>query len=318
MASNATSSERMPAVMARAMPHGRPAPAAVAAALAPLAAAMGDAANTAGSRVEARDLHRFRVAMRRSRSLLAAFKALFDKPTRRRFRKDFAWLNSSTGRLRDLDVLLGALEQPAHENDVPECVRTFVRARREEEHWRALRLFNSPRYIGMMREWSQALDRLAQTDEAADGDVSVAIGRALARQLDRVTRHIAHWQDEPDYTALHRVRKDLKRLRYLIDGFTELFPARDLERVQHDLKGLQDLLGAVCDRHAQYQLVRGWLMSSLVASDDALSAALTAFAATLHPAAPATTARTLAQRLQDFRARKNRARYARLRRAAMA
>ena len=318
MASNATSSERTSGVVARTRRHGESAAVAVASALAPLAATMHDAAGSAGGRIEARALHRYRVAMRRSRSLLGAFKALFDKPARRRFRTDFAWLNSGTGRLRDLDVLLDDLDQAARDGDVPAQVHVFVRARRDEEHWCVLRLFNSPRYASMMREWSQALHGLALAGEQTDYSMAAAVDHALERQFERVTRHIAHWHSKPRYGALHRVRKDLKHLRYLIEAFTDLFPERELARIQHDLRDLQDLLGEVCDRHAQRELVQAWLASPLVTADPTLYAALTSFVTSLHPAALDATARALAERLQRFRTVKNRARYARLRQAAMA
>lgn len=317
MASNATSSERRPGIAERSERHGEPAGAALAAVLAPLAATMHEAAGSAGGRIEARALHRYRVAMRRSRSLLAAFKLLFDKSARRRLRAGFAWLNRDTGRLRDLDVLLAEIERSASAGVVPTQVLGFVRARRDEEHWRVLRLFNSTRYASVMREWSLAVHGLAQDVPRSDRGAATVIDRALQRQFERVSRHIAHWRDKRGYGALHRVRKDLKRLRYSIEAFSERFPEHELARIQHDLKDLQDLLGEVCDRHAQRELVQAWLASPLVAADPTLGTALETLLRTLHPAAPDAADDALDLRLQRFRAPKNRARYARLRRAAM-
>ncbi len=70
-------------------------------------------ANDPGTRLgtDPEDLHKLRVATRRGRALLRAGEGLLDPNRAGPVREELRWLGSALGAVRDLDVLLGHLEQ---------------------------------------------------------------------------------------------------------------------------------------------------------------------------------------------------------------
>ena len=57
--------------------------------------------------------------------------------------------------------------------------------------------------------------------------------------------------DSSPAVALHDLRKDAKRLRYLLECFGSLFPAADIATAVKPLKALQDTLGTFQDTEVQ-------------------------------------------------------------------
>ncbi len=53
----------------------------------------------------------------------------------------------------------------------------------------------------------------------------------------------------------HELRKDAKRLRYLLECFGSLYPTEVVVPVVRDLKGLQDVLGDYQDTHVQAESI---------------------------------------------------------------
>ena len=56
--------------------------------------------------IDSEFLHDFRVAVRRTRSLLGQIRYVLPKRRVTRFKRDFAWLGEVTGPARDMDVYL--------------------------------------------------------------------------------------------------------------------------------------------------------------------------------------------------------------------
>ena len=72
--------------------------------------------NEAGLRadIDSEFLHDFRVAVRRSRSLIARMKSLIDPDALEHLRAGLSWLGGATGPVRDLDVYLLNIPQYQH------------------------------------------------------------------------------------------------------------------------------------------------------------------------------------------------------------
>ena len=71
-------------------------------------------ANESGVRsaLDTEFLHDFRVAVRRTRSLLGQIKHVFPADAVEHFSTEFSWLGRQTGAPRDMDVLVLALREP--------------------------------------------------------------------------------------------------------------------------------------------------------------------------------------------------------------
>jgi CHAD domain-containing protein len=60
---------------------------------------------------------------------------------------------------------------------------------------------------------------------------------------------------DPPAQALHRLRIDAKKLRYLLEFFASLYPEKTIGRLVKELKQLQDILGGFNDTEVQ----QSWL-----------------------------------------------------------
>ena len=209
-------------------------------------------ANHAGT-LEAADtefLHDLRVAVRRTRSVLAQGRHVIPDPVRDRFREEFGWLGAATSPARDLDVYL--LEWSTYLAMVPEDgraalepVRAHLATRCMEEHAILRRVLRSKRYKSVMAEWRAWLT--AGGDDEAGRDAGRPIGEVAADRITKaqdqlLSRGRAITPDTPG-EELHELRKDAKKLRYLLECLGGLYaPARRKPFVQR-LKALQDNLG---------------------------------------------------------------------------
>jgi CHAD domain-containing protein len=229
-------------------------------------------ANEAGviDRVDLEFLHDFRTAMRRSRSLLLSVHGVVPQPKFRQFRLDFAWLSGVTGPLRDLDVFaahLAAARSPAEAGLAAAlaALRGWLDGRREAEHRKICDALRSQRYARLSRSWAATLSAMA-ADRLGGHSGRVPIIDAARAALERLYQgalrkgHAARsgWS----MTELHELRKHCKKLRYVLEAFTSLFPEGAIENVIAPLKGLQDQLGRRCDHDAQRRLVEAWIAES--------------------------------------------------------
>lgn len=223
-------------------------------------------ANEEGAR-EGRDpelLHDFRVALRRARSALGQIREVFPAAAVERLRAELAWLGQVTGPLRDLDVYLLELREPAP--PLPLEVRrdlaglvAHLRAQRRRELKKLRSALGSRRYRGLIADWRALLEPAPVGEEVPPDAVrpvlEVArerIWRAFRRVIRRGRALDApgpHAPGPPE--AFHELRIACKKLRYLLEFFASLFPAEEVEALIQRLKRLQDNLGAFNDCEVQ-------------------------------------------------------------------
>lgn len=283
---------------------------AVAAVLATLAAELRATQDGIVADLDVEYLHDFRVTLRRTRSVLAAFRHLLPDTARARFRADFAWLSAATGPLRDLDVLLAELG-PASDDGMARAL-LHLRGTRARARARVLRVLGSARYARCLEAWDGTLARLGEADAACGDTIGTSAARAIRRAYRRLARRADDLSRPPSPAALHRLRKDGKRLRYLVEAFASLYSRRRTHKLTRDLKQLQTLLGAACDRHAQHALLGACARDHAARADAELAAALRALAATCADRADSHDEARLARLLKRFTGDRTRARFARL------
>lgn len=228
-------------------------------------------ANFAGTvdDVDSEYLHDFRVAVRRTRSVLQEGRGVIDPAARGHFRAGFKWLGDITTPTRDADVhlldyphLLGALA-PEYAAALTPLGELLVARQRDCQAQLALDL-RSARRAQLGAEWAEFLSGggpwAARSVDAPDADrparrvVSARIARAHARLLRDGRRIDAN--SAP--VALHDLRKDAKRLRYLLECFGSLFPTEVLAVAVRPLKSLQDVLGEFQDTEVQAHALAGF------------------------------------------------------------
>jgi CHAD domain-containing protein len=209
-------------------------------------------------------LHDLRIALRRTRVVLADGKRVLPPEILDRTRGELAWLTDLTSTPRDLDVyllewsnytdLLGSDVAP-----LLEPVRDLIERQRIEVHVELERGLRSERAAALMNSWQAWL-----REPLASDALPSRAGQPFGRQ---VTKRIARAHDlllergrliEPDTPAeqVHDLRKDAKRLRYLLECFGSLLSERALERYVKRLKALQDNLGEHQDAEVHVDMLR--------------------------------------------------------------
>jgi CHAD domain-containing protein len=210
-------------------------------------------------------LHDFRVAVRRTRSMLGASKRVLPRRVRDDFRDRFTWLGDITTPVRDLDVLSLAIPDHADASAggnlaVLQPLADLVAADQQVAHTALAEALRSQDYADLLDDWSVTLETLptdAGTTEADDPIVELARRRIWSayRVVRRDGRAI---DDRSPPEMLHQLRKDAKKLRYLLEAFGPVFDVARTKVAVRELKRLQDDLGTFQDAAVQSQALRGF------------------------------------------------------------
>ena len=201
-------------------------------------------------------LHDFRVAIRRTRSLLRQIRNVFPDDAVEHFSSEFSWIGRLTGPSRDMDVLVLALCQ--RRLDVPGDDRSSVisclQTAQQGEHRKLVDALDSDRYRQLLSDW-QAFLRGPSATEIVPLNARVPLAEMVSRRAWRLYRRIvrssAGINGATAPAELHEMRIAAKKLRYLVDISPSFYQAKDLERILSALKSLQRVLGDFNDAHVQ-------------------------------------------------------------------
>ena len=225
-------------------------------------------ANFAGTvdDIDSEYLHDFRVAVRRTRSVLQEGRGVLDPGARDHFRAGFKWLGDITTPTRDADVhlldyphMLEALS-PEYAAALAPLGELLLKRQRDCQTQLALDL-RSPRRAQLGAEWAEFLagegSWSGTSGSAHDGDLRAhdVVAVRIARAHSRLVRDGRAVDGTSPPEALHDLRKDAKRLRYLLECFGPLFPAGELAVAVRPLKSLQDVLGEFQDTEVQARVL---------------------------------------------------------------
>ena len=190
-------------------------------------------------------LHDFRVALRRCRSVLRAYRPWLGKAAGKRIRRSLRRLMRQTSRSRDAEVQILWLEgvRPAlrrGERAGLNYLLERLRRRRHAGHAAAAAAVRS-RFERLEAELRARLERLQPA--------ALTFGRALGERLQEyaadLSARLATASESADGEALHDARLAVKRLRYLAEpGIDRLTGGA---AVSSALQGLQDVLGELND-----------------------------------------------------------------------
>ena len=211
-------------------------------------------------------LHDFRVAVRRTRSMLRELEGVLPPADAERAAEDLRWVQRITGPARDLDVqleewdeLLAALA-PGVAHDLAPLhallLRKRVEALREMRHE-----LRGHRFARAWRDWRAVLERpLPEEPDEDRPRAATPLGELAGRRIRRVYGRMVALgsaiDDDSPAEDLHKLRKRGKELRYLLEFFGGLFPREEVKPMVSALKELQDVLGRFQDREVQAEFLR--------------------------------------------------------------
>jgi CHAD domain-containing protein len=226
-------------------------------------------------------LHRYRVLLRRTRSLLGLMKNVLPPGEMQVLRQELALIAARTNRLRDLDVFLASL--PDYEALLPEpllpgLAGVVAEARRQRglERGRVLSLLRSRDYaarMGLLAAACAAPDSYSSTPLAGE-PVDQAARQRIWKQCRSVVKAIPALRsvDAAD-SDLHRLRIGVKKARYLLDIFGAFFDPDAVALLTARCRRLQGTLGDVNDLGAQQRHVLALLERRGAAAVDVLETA---------------------------------------------
>lgn len=200
-------------------------------------------------------LHKLRVALRRLRSLLWAYRPLLGRELDDQQRDRFKSLASAAGKTRDWDILTGLLVETLGRQQAPTDRLNSARA---------AALGDSRETLSHAGIRAVLRDALAETTGALQHQPhertplkKFARKRVAAaeKSLNKRIRHAGRAK-RSDYAAYHEVRKAGKKVRYLLEFFEPLLTKKQLKPLK-GLKKLQKRFGTLNDVVASEELLRG-------------------------------------------------------------
>ena len=204
-------------------------------------------------------LHDLRVAVRRTRSALTQIKGVFPPEDVERFKSGFAWLGQITGPTRDMDVYLLGYEE--YRDSLQEQFRgdldplhDFLIAHQKSAHQELVKKLNSPHFHKLLKDWRSFLETPVNdaTDTPnAERPLQEVANRRIYRIYKRVLEEGLAIQEGSPHEALHELRKNCKKLRYLIEFFRSAYADEDVIPLIKAIKILLDNLGNFQDLEVQ-------------------------------------------------------------------
>ncbi len=193
-------------------------------------------------------VHQMRVATRRARTALNTFIDVLPEVEANALTEDIKWLTRALGPVRDLDVHLEHLadyrDQLPTENWIAlERYEQYLLRSRRRAHGVLIDALGSRDYAKLISDYGELLSAATEAGVSQRhlrvGDLAWQQVRSPLKKVRKQGRAI-NKRSQP--TALHRLRIDVKRLRYQMEYLLPAYP-KLLAAPAKRLRQLQDLLG---------------------------------------------------------------------------
>jgi CHAD domain-containing protein len=208
-------------------------------------------------------LHDLRVANRRTRTFLSQIKGVIPKPVVGEFAPHFKRLGALTGPCRDLDVAAFDLDRYRQQLEIDRLdlapVQQFLENRRGTEQLLVASELRSATFREFLENWARFLQSVPGVGEEQPHVASLRVtdvaGPRILRAAKRIRKRGSGASADSPAALLHRLRIDGKKLRYLLEFFSDLYPPTTVAGFINDLKQFQDILGEFNDTRVQLALI---------------------------------------------------------------
>lgn len=194
-------------------------------------------------------VHQARVALRRMRSALRIFREPVGIDRSNAWREALGEFANALGAARDWDVfgteVLPPVQRAFGDRPLERSLRGRCGHRRHMEREAARAAVRSRDYARVMLDIARWLALPEAPPVFAESTVDFA-SRIIRRRHKRLLADAARFASL-SAEQRHRLRIDVKRLRYSLDAMASLFPARRVQRYLDVLVALQDALGQAND-----------------------------------------------------------------------
>ncbi|NTU58420.1 MAG: CHAD domain-containing protein [Chlorobiaceae bacterium] len=234
--------------------------------------------------VDSEFLHDYRVAIRRTRSMLSLLNGVLAPDQTELILSGLRDLGKRTNELRDCDVFL--LRKNEYCRLLPPTLRESLspffedlESARRILHKRLCLYLSSDEYVAFMASLNDFIgqDELPEQESAPKSALSTKVmaATALRKAWKKALSHGRRIGTDADDRALHALRIDCKKLRYLLEFFSSLFPQKSAIRLGRQLKELQENLGTFVDMTVQLKFLQNRLDSLQAGEGKIMEAAAT-------------------------------------------
>jgi CHAD domain-containing protein len=208
-------------------------------------------------------LHDFRIALRRTRTVLRAARKVLPADILQTTGPTMARLAQLTGPPRDLDVYLS--EWPAYTASLTSAavhlapVHAQLAERADRAHGALSEAMRSTEGVSSFERWLSWLQSPSSDREAgshAELDLGRVVGQHIERAQHRLLERGRRIRFDTPAEEVHDLRKDAKGLRYLCECFGSLLDEEPRALFVRRLKALQEYLGALQDTEVHLADVR--------------------------------------------------------------
>lgn len=195
-------------------------------------------------------IHQSRVAIRRIRAALRAFKQVLPYDKRKAFNGEFRWLQGRLGPARDWHVFLDETMPALLADDVDADYRALQRvakAERRRTTSEAIEILESRRYTRLILQFQRWMLSLAQEDTSdmhgSLREFATGVFTKTRKDLLQDPRPLSRFSPE----ERHTVRKRGKKARYATEFFAHLWEPQQTSSYLTAMEALQDQLGQAND-----------------------------------------------------------------------
>ena len=182
---------------------------------------------------------------------MGQIKNIFPEKTTDRFKKDFAFVGKISNQLRDLDVYL--LDGDTYKAMLPTVLRDdidplfdYLQEKRSKAFQEVINGLKSKKYVQILQDWEAFLNETPQEPTTAP-NADLPIINIAQKRIYKIYRRIVKAGNQilenTEDEMLHALRIECKKLRYLMEFFSSMFPRKKINVLIEQLKKLQDNLG---------------------------------------------------------------------------
>ncbi len=165
--------------------------------------------------------------------------------------------------MRDIEVCNQMIQD--HEKDIPshagklEPIQVQLQLYENTEREKLIEYLQSADFQRVIKQWEKYLDsacKLGPQLERSNTPIRLLASEAIGFRYLKVMKQARKTlNNKNDITRIHILRKSGKKLRYLVDLFSDLYSAKATKKVIKDLKKFQDCLGEMQDSEVQVHLI---------------------------------------------------------------
>jgi inorganic triphosphatase YgiF len=205
--------------------------------------------------LDAEGVHQMRVGLRRLRAAISLFSKVLPRAGTGAVKRELKWLTGELAPAREIDVFIKEQVEPITRDRAlsrgGKAIKDEFDERRAHALARAKKAVSSERFRRLLVD---TLEWIESNPVQPTGHPDVPIEDFAADLLHRRTRKArkeGQHLDRLSAPARHKLRIRIKKIRYAVEFFEGLFPAkrerRKLARLSKHLKKIQDALGALND-----------------------------------------------------------------------